>query len=168
MMISDFIKKEDCRSCRFCCVFRRKSLWEVPKHQKYIKDKYPAGFDGKPVRYKEFDTPSGSWVITDLSDKYKTDDPEEEAPCPFLDPDRGCALPDEDKPFECKAWPLRYMRMEDNSLKVTLTPTCPAPGLKDTAALKKKSSQSWEKAFEEYAAQNPYIINEYRDGYIIL
>ena len=167
-MTGDFITKEDCRSCRFCCQFRRQSLWEVPKLPEYFTDKYKIATGGDVIKYKHMKTEAGSWVITDLSDLFTTDDPEEEAPCPFLDEKKGCVLPPEDKPFECDGWPLRYMRMPDKSLKVTLTPTCPALGLKDITALRLKSRTEWEHRFSEYAKQHPYIINDYRDGYIIL
>ncbi len=167
-MTGDFITKEDCRSCRFCCQFRRKSLWEVPKLPEYFVDKYRTSTKGGPIRYRHMKTDDGSWVITDLSDLFATDDPEEEAPCPFLDDEKGCILPPEDKPFECDAWPLRYMRLKDDTVKVTLTPTCPAPGLKDIEALKDMSRKRWEKELSDYAGEHPYIINDYRDGYIIL
>ncbi|MBR4581093.1 MAG: hypothetical protein IKO32_07655, partial [Lachnospiraceae bacterium] len=87
-MLSKILKKESCAACRFCCVFRRQSLWETPiftkENEQAIRDDLsldassliPAGKEQEYYRY-------------DLSEKYQTDDSEEEAPCPYLG-EKGC------------------------------------------------------------------------------
>ena len=52
----------------------------------------------------------------DLTGKYTGNDENEEAACEFLDSKRGCVLSDEDKPFDCKIWPLRIMARERSLL----------------------------------------------------
>ena len=37
-MLSSILKKESCAACRFCCAFRRQSLWEVPIFTKENKE----------------------------------------------------------------------------------------------------------------------------------
>ena len=58
----------------------------------------------------------------DIDGNYGTDDPEEEALCPFNR--NGCILGADDKPFDCSIWPLRVMRY-NGGLAICLTPTCP-------------------------------------------
>lgn len=176
-MLSEVLKKEECAACRFCCSFRRKSLWEVPKLPAYFTEKYktdPLGRDIKYIHLSEEDLPESNGmadkdgVITDLRGLYQTDDPEEEASCPFLDLQKGCILPPEDKPFECSAWPLRYMHMPDGSYKVCLTPTCPSVNKVAIDILKQKTKEAWHEQMEDYAKAHPYIILEYKEGFLPL
>ena len=44
----------------------------------------------------------------------------------MLDTCKGCMLPREQRPFECRIWPLRLMREEDGTLAVGLYHFCPA------------------------------------------
>ena len=37
-MLSKVLKKETCAECRFCCSFRRCSLWETPLFPKEVMD----------------------------------------------------------------------------------------------------------------------------------
>lgn len=167
-MLKSVLKSEECASCRFCCSFRRQSLWELPRLPMDYADKYKTNYLGEKITYDVIDENGQKYLVTGLSDKYKTDDSEEEVPCPFLNPASGCTLPDNDKPFECKAWPLRYMRLADNSLKVCLTPTCPAINKVDIDILKEKTKESWGDEIKLYAHENPYIIKDYKDGFPIL
>ena len=119
-MLSKILSKEDCASCRFCCSFRRQSLWETPLFDAETKNRLQARFP--KARFRPVETES---FTIDLSDCYKTNDSEEEAPCPFLDAGTGCVLSADEKPFDCSIWPLRTMR-KDGSVIVALTPTCPS------------------------------------------
>ena len=167
-MLRKVLKKEDCASCTFCCSFRRQSLWELPRLPVSFGDRHKSGFEGRSVEYDKCSSAEGEWITTHLDDGYKTDDPEEEAACPFLDPKGGCILPPEEKPFECSMWPLRYMRMPDGRLEVCLTPTCPVINKADTEVLRQYSQKEWAPAIREYAREHPYIIKDYREGFIVL
>ena len=106
---------------------------------------------------------AGSTSLTiDLFDQYKTDNPDEEAPCPFLDKEQGCILPPELKPFDCSIWPFRAVRVNKN-LAVALTPTCPvfnkAPKEKLISLLQSGLGQK----IIDYANENPDIIKESSD-----
>ena len=101
-----------------------------------------------------------------LDDGYKTDDPSEEVPCVFLDPKNGCTLSDEDKPLDCKIWPIRIMRRETDYV-LALSPTCPAVN-KVPLEKVRDVARSIEKTVRLYVKKHPYIIKKYIDGYPIL
>ncbi len=120
-MLSKILSKSDCASCKFCCSFRRQSLWETP-----LFSKEEAAVLKKEFPHADF-IPAGKDSLTiNLLPLYKTDDSEEEVACPFLDPSKGCLLPKDEKPFDCSIWPLRAVKNVDGKIKVKLTPTCPA------------------------------------------
>ena len=120
------------------------------------------------MKYRIESSKDGSWAVTDLADRYVSDDPDEEVCCPFLDPQNGCILPAEEKPFECSIWPLRYMRMPDGRTEVCLTPTCPVINRTGTDVMKYHTDMEWGEPIREYAKEHPYIIKEYREGFTVL
>ena len=72
-MLKSVLSTQDCAQCRFCCSFRRKSLWETPLFDSTTADRLSRQFPD--AKFKQL--PNGSLTI-DLDDKYRTDDPEEE------------------------------------------------------------------------------------------
>ena len=167
-MLSSVLVKKECAVCRFCCSFRRKSLWELPKLPLTFIQDHKTGRNGEEIEYKVFGSGETGWAVTDLTKKYETDDPEEEVLCPFLDPDRGCVLPDEDKPFECSAWPVRLMKMPDGNKKVCLAMSCHAIKKADESVLREKAKSEWKEIMTAYAEDHPYTVGEYREGYVSL
>ena len=159
-MLSSILAKSDCAACKFCCSFRRTSLWETPIFDKAdfekLKELYPA------AKFRKAGTSGHSYTF-DISDQYKTDNPNEEALCPFLDPSRGCQLPLELKPFDCKIWPLRAVRAPDQSIKVALTPTCPAINKQPLANIRELAASGLGEQIVEYAESHPDIIKEYSE-----
>ena len=105
----------------------------------------------------------------DIYDKYKTNDSEEEAPCPFLDTKEGCKLPPELKPFDCKIWPLRVVKMPDSKisqspeLAIALTPTCPAINKVPFDKVQELAKNGLGKTILEYAESHPQMVKEYSD-----
>lgn len=160
-MLSKILSKSDCASCRFCCSFRRQSLWETPlfteTEKNALESKYPA------ARFKH--TGKTSWTIN-LDDCYKTSDSEEEAPCPFLDPHKGCILSAGEKPFDCSIWPLRVIKRGTTSV-IALTPTCQAI---NKVPIEKVVSLAREirSTILKKAAENPDIIKDDRSDFIVL
>ena len=158
-MLSTILSKQSCAACKFCCSFRRQSLWETPLFPPEVVEKL-----SKPNEYGvvgEFR--DGQIVLGD----YKTGDPEEEVPCTFLDPQKGCILKPEDKPFDCSIWPLRIMR-KDGELVIALTPTCPSIGAVPSQALVNLVKNGLGDKIFEYAKTHPEIIKEYREGFPII
>ena len=154
-MLSSILAKSDCAACKFCCSFRRTSLWETPVIPAADIPKLQELFPNAKFRQ------AGKESYTfDLNSAYKTNDPAEEAPCPFLDVERGCSLPPELKPFECKIWPLRAVRLTDGSLKIALTPTCPAINRQPLQKVRDLAASGLGQQILDYAAAHPDIIKE--------
>ncbi|MBR6382620.1 MAG: hypothetical protein IKS56_01400 [Lachnospiraceae bacterium] len=164
-MLGGILKKETCAACRFCCSFRRTSLWEAPvfTYENMLVLKDDPFFDGSDLTvYLEDYT----YAKYDLSDKYKTDDPNEEVPCPYLG-EKGCTLSEREKPWDCKIWPLRVMN-KDGEIVVALTPTCPSINRLDFETVKEFVDTNLKKDIIEYANNHPYLIKEYRSDYPII
>ena len=89
-MLSPILKKSTCATCKFCCSFRRQSLWETPVFSKETTAKLKELFPNAKFRPAEKQS-----MTIDLSMLYKTNNPDEEVPCPFLDSSNGCVLPPE-------------------------------------------------------------------------
>ena len=158
-MLSSILKKSDCASCKFCCSFRRQSLWETPVFDSQTVEKLRSLYPD--VKFRSVGEASFTF---DISDKYLTNDSKEEAPCPFLDSNRGCILPPELKPFDCSIWPFRAVKKESNSsntsLAVALTPTCPAINKVPREKIKELLDSGLRKKILDYAESHPDIIKD--------
>lgn len=106
-MLSKILSKETCAGCKFCCSFRRCSLWETPLFPEETVKRLGGRFN---IEKRD----GYSYGKMDFSESYTTDNPEEEAACQYLNPQSGCTLSYEDKPFDCKIWPLRIMRKKNS------------------------------------------------------
>ena len=179
-MLSKILSKTSCAACKFCCSFRRQSLWETPLFLPEVaeilsrENEYGVVGEFTSVYCKIRD----ACEIRDareaqiafrlvLENNYRTDDPEEEVPCTFLDPQKGCILKGEDKPFDCSIWPLRIMN-KDGKLVIALTPTCSAIGGMPSKALVELVQNGLGEKIFEYAQTHPYIVKEYKDGFPII
>ena len=158
-MLSRVLSKQSCAACKFCCSFRRQSLWETPL--------FPPEVVEKLSKLNEYgvvgEFRNGQIVLGG----YRTDDPEEEVPCTFLDPHKGCILKAEDKPFDCSIWPLRVMD-KGGELVIALTPTCPAIGATPDKALVDLVKNGLGEQIFEYAKTHPYIVKEYRESFPVV
>ena len=168
-MLSSILSRSACANCKFCCSFRRQSLWETPLFSLEVVEKLNQPNEyGIMGEFAAAETPQGPCAgRLILEDKYRTDDPEEEVPCTFLDPQKGCILKGEDKPFDCSIWPLRVMRKE-GELVIALTPTCPAIGVAPSSKLSELVKSGLGEKILEYAQVHPYIVKEYREGFPVL
>ena len=165
-MLSSILSKKQCAACKFCCSFRRQSLWETPLFPPEIAEKLSKANEYGVVG--EFAaTGDGDACRLVLENKYRTADPEEEVPCTFLDSKCGCILKPEDKPFDCSIWPLRVMN-KDSQLVIALTPTCPTIGAVPSQALTELVKSGLGQKILAYAKSHPYIVKEYRVGFPII
>ena len=158
-MLSRVLSRSSCAACKFCCSFRRQSLWETPLFPPEVVEKL-----SKPNEYGVVGEFRDGQIILG---GYRTDDPEEEVPCSFLDPNRGCILKPEDKPFDCSIWPLRIMN-KDGKLVIALTPTCSAIGAVPSQALVEFVQGGLGEKIFEYAKSHPYIVKEYKEGFPVI
>ena len=110
---------------------------------------------------------NGKYGRMHLQDSYNTDDENEEVPCFFLDSDKGCTLSYEDKPFDCKIWPLRIMKKDDEYV-IALTPTCPSIGKEPSDELQKLVDDGLGDIIYDYAKTHPFIIKDYKEGFPVL
>lgn len=160
-MLKSILSAEDCASCRFCCSFRRKSLWETPLFDRATKESLEKKFP--EARFKKA---GDSSFTVDLIHLYKTDDSEEEASCPFLG-ERGCVLSAEEKPFDCSIWPLRACKI-DGEIRVMLENTCPAIAKQPIEAVKNLVQSGLGEKIIENAKKNPDMIKEIKSGFEIV
>ena len=144
-MLSKVLEKSTCAKCKFCCSFRRCSLWETPLFPENTVEKLES---------------RGSY-------QFDMNDENEEVPCFFLDPDKGCTLSYEDKPFDCKIWPLRIMKKDDEYV-IALTPTCPSIGKEPSDELQKLVDDGLGDIIYDYAKTHPFIIKDYKEGFPVL
>ncbi len=158
-MLSSILSKHQCAACKFCCSFRRQSLWETPLFPPEVVEKL-----SQPNEYGVVGEFRNGQIVLG---PYLTAASEEEVQCTFLDPQRGCILKGEDKPFDCSIWPLRIMN-KDGELVIALTPTCPTIGKVPTQDLIKLLQKGLGEKIFRYAQAHPYIIKEYRDGFPII
>ena len=158
-MLSKILSRKTCAACKFCCSFRRQSLWETPLFPPEVVEKL-----SKPNEYGVVGEFRNGQVVLG---GYRTDDPEEEVPCTFLDPHKGCILKAEDKPFDCSIWPLRIMD-KGGKLVIALTPTCPAIGATPDKALVDLVKNGLGEQIFEYAKTHPYIVKKYRESFPVV
>ena len=175
-MLSSILSKNSCAACKFCCSFRRQSLWETPLFPLEVVEKLSRENEYGVVG--EFSPIQDACGLLDaceaqnayrlvLENNYRTDDPEEEVPCTFLDPQKGCILKGEDKPFDCSIWPLRIMN-KDGKLVIVLTPTCSAIGAVPSQVLVELVQGGLGEKIFEYAKTHPYIVKEYHQGFPVI
>ena len=162
-MLSKILEKSTCAECRFCCSFRRGSLWETPLFTHETAKK----LSNTSVKFVEKEDKGCKYAQMDLTGKYTGNDENEEAACEFLDSKRGCVLSDEDKPFDCKIWPLRIMR-KGEKLVIALTPTCPSINRRPLSEVKSLVEEGLGDKIYEYALEYPFIIKEYKEGFEVL
>lgn len=162
-MLSEVLQKSQCASCRFCCAFRRCSLWETPLFPSQIAVKYATAEN----RFESVTVNGAPCAKMILEGAYKTESSEEEAPCFFLKDGVGCTLSDSEKPFDCKIWPLRVMQKGEH-LVIALTPTCPAIQKVGTARMKALVESGLGDVIFDYATAHPYVIKDYRADFPIL
>lgn len=163
-MLSKVLDKSTCAECRFCCSFRRSSLWETPLFPEETVNRLS---EDKKVSFVSEEKHGSRYGRMELEGEYKSDDEDEEAPCMFLDGNTGCVLSDEDKPFDCKIWPLRIMRRGDE-LVIALTPTCPAINRVPLEQMKQLVEDEIGDVIYDYAEKYPFIIKDYREGFPVL
>jgi len=143
-MLSKILKRQVCADCKGCCSYKKDSV-----------NLFPEFSDGR--------------VSADyFEDKFDGNDPEKEVLCPCFDNERGCALSDEEKPFECSIRPLHVMK-KGNERVITLSPSCPVFHGEVTEALK---SFLIDDRMGNYifchADMHPEVVKDYIEGYQII
>ena len=151
-MLRQILSAETCAKCRNCCIFEKQSAWELPTFPKKAAARLTSG------AYR-MQTESGRCRI-EL--QYPNDSAQ---PCPFLDSSTGCTLPESEKPFACKIWPLRLMRDESGKVRLALYDGCPGIPEAKLDALKKILDSGLSSIIYAEASRDPSLILPYHPNY---
>lgn len=157
-MLTGIFTPEDCAACKLCCNFRKCSAWETPSLEDELI--YLLQEEAVPL-YKRADGSTTFYL------HFCTDSEIETANCPMLNPDAGCTLPRELRPFECRIWPLRLMK-RGSSLVIGLYKNCPALKGDTFERLKQYATGDLLQELLHYAQRHPKSVRELDDAYTII
>lgn len=157
-MLTHIFSPTDCASCKLCCHFHRRSAWETPSLNSELI--YLLQEECVPMHQR----PDGS---TTFYLHFCTDSENETADCPMLNRETGCTLPRELRPFECRIWPLRLLR-KNNQLVIGLYENCPALQNGSLDELVKFATGEFLTELLEHAKRFPKCVREYHDDYRII
>lgn len=158
-MLTHLFTPDQCAQCKLCCNFKRSSAWETPALDTHLSQSLQA--KGVPLMKRK----DGSCTFLL---QYESSDPTETSNCPMLDPHSGCMLPREERPFECRIWPIRIMKEPSGRLVLGLYMNCPAL----TESVRKKLIQEATKTLLptllQHAQDNPHIVRPPDPAYTII
>ena len=161
-LIAPLLNAEQCAACKFCCTFAAFEAWETPLFSADEVNRISRKYGPFSVKQTE----DGAFTL-DLSSYWKINGEKAYAPCPFLDSAKGCVLSDSDKPFDCKIWPLRIMKKDEN-LVIALTPTCREINKLPVETVKQFVLNGAGECIYNTAEQFPAIIKPYKKDFPIL
>lgn len=157
-MLTGIFSPQLCAQCKLCCNFHRSSAWETPAlepaqifHMHELCVPLEERRDGTTSFYLHF----------------HSNDSDEVANCPLLDPNSGCMLPRDERPFECRIWPVRVMR-ESSTLVIGIYRACPAITEESFEKLKKHTLENLLPEILAYAKRNPRAVREFNTAYQII
>lgn len=157
-MLSKILSREECAKCRICCEFDDDDLWETPI---ICDDTIEKVLDINPAQ--EFSETEFNGNKLRLLKLQKENDI---YTCSMLDKSKGCMLGSENKPFDCKIWPLRVMKKDEKTV-IALSPVCPIVAAKPIEDIKCVAKDLSERIFSQ-AKLYPEIVKNYIEGYKIL
>lgn len=157
-MLTHLFTPDQCARCKLCCNFHRSTAWETPSLEPQTAERLSAA--GVPLRRRE----DGSRTF---GLHFCSEDPAETADCPMLDPSAGCTMPREERPFECRIWPLRLMKGA-HGLSLGLYVGCPALTDDVRAKLTAEATGSLLPALRAYAEQHPASVRPEDPAYTII
>ncbi len=153
-MLKQILSAESCARCRYCCIFTKEDIWEIPfitsELKQYISDNIMRDCTFVPYR-------DGHVFKMDFM-------PDGNAYCPML-VGKGCILGDE-KPFDCKIWPFRVMRKKNGKLVLALSTDCPSVATIPSKDLNNFLNSGFADMVFNEAEKNPAIIKDYVNTYL--
>ena len=154
------LTKDECAQCRLCCIFDKYDVWETP----VITDELKGRIETEHSELRFVSKGDSGAYIFNMEDTW--DEKEELYFCPALDRQKGCIL-GENKPFDCKVWPYRIMRL-GGALVISIASICPVMYKKPLDTLiEELESGLADRIFGE-AEKHPQIVKPYEQGYPIL
>lgn len=158
-MLTNIFSPTECAACKLCCNFHRSSAWETPSLETSLAEKLAAA--GVPLETR----PDGSCSFRLAFQKESRD---EVCNCPMLDTGKGCTLPREERPFECRVWPLRLMRTSEKALAIGLYKGCPALTPPVLEKLKEYAMGDLLPVLLQYAERNPLAVRPEDPSYSMI
>lgn len=157
-MLSKILSREECSKCKICCEFDDNDLWETPI---IFNDSIQSVLKINPSQeFSELKLNGNKYKVLKLEKE------ENIYPCTMLDRSKGCKLGSENKPFDCKIWPLRVMK-KDGKTVIALSPVCPVVATKPLDEVMCLANDLKDEIFSQ-AKLHPEIVKDYIDGYKVL
>lgn len=155
-MLRELLNPSECAKCKICCTFDDDDLWETPIIMNETADDVLRQCNAE---------------LKDLGD-YKlfslTKSGDDIYYCSALDRKKGCKLSPEAKPFDCKIWPFRAMKLSGlDRLVITLSPVCPIVKTRPLKDIMRVAQKIAPQIFAE-AEKHPFTVKDYIEGYPIL
>ncbi len=151
------LDKEACARCRICCSFVNADVWEAP------------AFNEKEYNIIANHRKINSGVFEKICDEYRAvyhfENEKEILLCPCLDEEKGCVMGD-DKPFECKLWPIRVFEIE-GEIRIGVSKLCPEFLEETEQKLRILMGEGIMDRITEEIEKNPSVVREYTDEYIL-
>lgn len=155
-MLGGLLSKEECAACKLCCSFDSYDLLSTPVITAELKSRICERF--KPEqRFIEND---GHFLL-----RMEREKDADIYYCSLLDHERGCIMGDE-KPLDCRIWPLRVMRLGEVSV-IALSPLCPVVAKKPIAEIMATCARISAEIFRQ-AREHPEYVKPYEEGFPIL
>ncbi len=155
-MLGKLISKEECARCRLCCSFDSYDLWETPVIPPRLASMILQ--DYKPDQ--EFLRLEDHFLL-----KMKKEPDRDLYYCSLLDHEKGCIMGD-NKPFDCRIWPLRLMELGGVRV-IVLSPVCPTVQTRPLNEIQAVARELADEIFR-YGDENPVAVKKYIDGYPIM
>lgn len=152
-MLTEILSRKTCADCKVCCFFDETDYWEMPLFTPELAEKIAAEYP--EIKLEKRDDRERCMVIRPEFDKDGL------CRCSLLT-EKGCAL-GENKPFDCRIWPFRVMK-RDNQLLLTLSPVCEAVSKLSVAKISEFAKKIAPVIFEE-AEKYPETVKDYIEGY---
>lgn len=150
-MLKEILDKNTCAACRICCSFVEADAWETPVFTS-------AKIDYNNPWFKCIGKNSHTLKFFFENDK-------EIKLCPYLDEKTGCTLKGEEKPVDCKMWPLRVMKKK-GELYITLAPICKGVTAEHIPKLKEMLDNGLREEIMKNLVDD--MVKEYEEEYIII
>ncbi len=153
-LLKSILSPDTCRACKNCCVFEPQSAWELPTFL--------------PESCIRIGLTDGEAACARYRIALRYDETGAARNCPFLDPETGCTLPAEEKPFACSIWPLRVMRMEDGRLVFAVYRGCSGLPEEKFPALEQLLADGLKARIYEEMEKDATLVLPYHPNYHIL
>lgn len=153
-MLKRFFTQADCAKCRFCCVFSPDDAWESPFVPE--EEAFKLTTRGIPMEKRSI----GGW-------SFRLEFQDQLSQCPMLNPQTGCTMTPNEKPFECSIWPIRLMN-DGKGLCIGRHRECPALTPEITSRLDHFVTGEFLPVLLEYAKRYPESLRPLSLDYIII